>query len=214
MEQYQSDFRTDAQSRGGNSVLAENSSFSLGTRALSEVRKLEPAKPQIEPGALKAVNEELDKVSSIKTDWANCRDAESGMRAEISKSSFDTMVEFDKTSDTGDKKVSRGNGGTITVSKHGKDFISDQYTIYNTDGKMTFNSFNTNEKTRVDEFFNAEGKLFQTTIFHVDSDHQVNQEIIFKGTEKVLESIEDRYWDGRTDVFKADEQGKLKLQKQ
>ena len=103
MEQYQSDFRTDAQSRGGNSVLAENSSFSLGTCALSEVRKLEPAKPQIEPGALKAVNEELDKVSSIKTDWANCRDAESGMRAEISKSSFDTMVEFDKTSDTGDK---------------------------------------------------------------------------------------------------------------
>jgi hypothetical protein len=87
------------------------------------------------------------------------------------------------------------------------------FTLYNDAGMMTFNSYNTNDQTRIDEAFDATGTLSQTTVYHIDSELEVVQSIVFKGTEKVLQSIEDRYRDGRVDVFNADEQGKLKLQK-
>jgi hypothetical protein len=89
-----------------------------------------------------------------------------------------------------------------------------QFSLYNNSGMKVFHSYNTNDQTRIDELFDDAGVLTQTKVFHVDSELRMNQEIVFKGTEKVLESIEDLYWDGRKDVFKADEQGRLKLQKQ
>jgi hypothetical protein len=88
------------------------------------------------------------------------------------------------------------------------------FTLYNDTGVMTFKSYNTNDQTRVDEAFDANGALSQTTVYHIDSELEVVQSIVFKGAEMLLMSIEDRYRDGRVDVFKADEQGKLKLQKQ
>jgi hypothetical protein len=213
MEQFPTDYKTEAPSRNHSSVFTENNGFSLGTCSLSEIRKLEPKNDGIETNSLDAINREFNNTSSTQTSWAYCTDAETGIRADISNSNDVTSVAFDHLSENGEKRVSRYPDGTISVELHNKNFVNDQFSLYNRSGMKTFQSYNTNDQTRVDEFFDGAGKLAQTTIFHVDSELKVTQEIIFKGTEKVLQSIEDRYWNGRTYVFKADKEGKLKLQK-
>lgn len=88
------------------------------------------------------------------------------------------------------------------------------FTLYDAAGMMTFNSYNINEQTRIDESFDANGMLSKTTVYHIDSELEVIQSLVFAGTDKVLRSIEDRYRNGRIDFFKADDQGTLRLLKQ